>query len=176
MLTMDSGGGSGGRFAERAASSKSARDASITRLCHPGRKCRRPAASRSTDSIRRRAGAEVANPPSAVMGGSLSHLKCPTKAAKRGEGCAFSRSQKSCLQSQSRRRTRNVSERTKINQLHRLLCSDFGDDTSMFKAVRPTTQTLVELRHEAVVEDPSAKRPKVRAPTTVAWTTTRRKW
>ena len=34
-------------------------------------------------------------------GGSLSHSKCPTKPAKHGEGCVFSRSQKSCFRRQS---------------------------------------------------------------------------
>ena len=63
-----------------------------------------------------------------------------------------------------------------------LFCTEFGDAaSSMFKSVRPTTQKLVEQRLEAV-EDSSVtasgvtSSPKVRAPTTIAWKTTRRKW
>ena len=57
--------------------------------CHPRRKGRRPVDSSFMKSNRRSAEAEVPSPPSAVTGGSLSHSKCPTKAAMHGEGFMF---------------------------------------------------------------------------------------
>ena len=146
MFKMDWGDGSGGD-----ASSKSARDASITLFCHPGRKME-TSCFKVQEKQSEKCWCRSAQPLSAVTGGSLSHSKNPTKAAKHGEGCVFSRSQKSC---QGRRRTRNVSERAKINQPHRLFCTDFGDDASIFKAIRPTTRKLAEQRHKAAVEDPN---------------------
>ena len=141
-------------------------DASITCLCHPGR---RPAASRS-------AGSGLAAKYPAVTGGSCSLSKCPIKAPKHGEGCAFSSFQKSCLRSQSRRRTHNVSEKGRRSTSCVAFSALFEATMrpcSRRRARRPknlqSSETLTSVRG-------ATSRPKVRAPTTVAWKTTRRKW
>ena len=149
--------------------------------CHPGRKGRRPAASRSAESNRRRAGAVAPSPPSAVTGGTCSHSKCPTKAAKHGQGCTFSSSQRSCSRSQRRHRTR--SQKQDEDQP-----AAFAFSALILATMRPRSKRYTRRPQNLQSSDTrqpwrkrtstsargATSRPKIRAPTTVAWKTTRR--